>query len=77
MITLIRPEDSSYADTIEIRLKQMTAAYKVIYKGISDITYLIESGEVFKGETIKTFLDEYQQILAGKQFNPTDGREIG
>ena len=55
----------------------MTAAYKVIYKGISDITYLIESGEVFVGDTIKAFLDEYQKVLAGKQFNPTDGREIG
>ena len=55
----------------------MTAAYKVIYKGISDMTYLIESGEVFKGEKIKGFLDEYQQGLALKQMNPTDGREIG
>jgi hypothetical protein len=77
MLTLIRSEKSTYADTVERRLKQMTAAYKVIYKGISDITYLIESGEVFRGEKIKTFLDDYQAQLAGRRINPTDGREIG
>jgi DNA-binding ferritin-like protein (Dps family) len=77
MLTLIRPEKDSYADWIERRLKKMTAAYKVIYKEISTITYLIESGEVFKGDTIKTFLDQYQDVLSGKQRNATDGREIG
>jgi flagellar biosynthesis regulator FlbT len=77
MLTLIRPEKDQYADVIERRLKKMMAAYKVIYKEISAITYLIESGEVFKGEKIKAFLDQYQKTLAGKKLNPTDNREIG
>jgi hypothetical protein len=77
MLTLIRPEKDSYADLIEKRLKQMTAAYKVIYKEISSITYLIDFGEVIKGESIKKFLDGYQQGLALKKINPTDNREIG
>ena len=77
MLTLIRPEEDKFADLIEKRLKQMMAAYKVIYKEISTITYLIESGDVFKGEKIKTFLDQYQKALAGRRINPTDNREIG
>lgn len=77
MLTLIRPEKDIYADGIEKRLKQMTAAYEVIYKEISTITYLIESGDVFKGDKIKAFLDHYQERLAPKKINPTDNREIG
>lgn len=77
MLTLIRPQKDTYADLIEKRLKQMTAAYEVIYKEISTITYLIESGDVFKGEHIKKFLDGYQQRLSVRQVNPTDTREIG
>jgi hypothetical protein len=77
MLTLIRPKKDSYADLIEKRLTQMTAAYEVIYKEISTITFLVASGDVFKGEKIKLFLDGYQQQLALKKINPTDDREIG
>ncbi|MFT4737388.1 MAG: DNA-binding ferritin-like protein (Dps family) [Paraglaciecola sp.] len=77
MLTLIRPLKDSFADTIELRLKQMTAAYKVIYKEVSTNTYLIEFGDVFLGDKIKEFLDRYQAILKSQKVNPTDGREIG
>lgn len=77
MLTLIRPEKDTFADWIEKRLKTMMAAYEVVYKEISTMTYLIESGDVFKGEKINGFLDQYQQSLQNKKFNPTDNREIG
>lgn len=58
MITLIRPEKSKIADDIEQRLTDMYPAYQVIHKQVSEITYLVESGQVFHGEALIQFLDE-------------------
>lgn len=58
MITLIRPETSKLADEIEKRLKEVRAVYSTIHKQVSDITYLVESGQVLQGEAILRFIDE-------------------
>ena len=63
MLTLVRPIKSQVSDQIEQRLKDMVAAYQVIYKEVSSIPYLIETGRVFAGKAITGFLDEYQREL--------------
>jgi hypothetical protein len=67
MLTLIRPLNSQLADEIEQRLVEMVTSYEVIHKEISNITYLIETGKVFKGEAIWKFLDQYQKELRGQR----------
>jgi hypothetical protein len=58
MITLIRPKTSKLADEIEKRLREARAVYSTIHKQVSDITYLVESGQVFQGEAILRFIEE-------------------
>ncbi len=77
MLTLIRPVNSKNADDVEKQLKAMFAGYNTIHKDISDITYLIASGQVFQGDAIKKFLDRYRKELKDQNIIPSDSREIG
>ncbi len=73
MLTLIRPEKSQLADEIEKRLKEVYAAYKVVNKTVSDITYLVESGVVMQGEAILKYLDQnFKTSIIKKEITSDD-----
>jgi len=77
MITLVRPQKSKLADKTEKRLKKMFVGYNTVYKEVSDITYLVFSGQVFTDKGIEKFLKGYKKELRSKNIVPSDDREIG
>ena len=77
MLTLIRPLKSKIADDFEKQLKEMFAAYSIIHKEISNITYLIASGQVFHEDAIANFLVRHRKELKEQNIIDSDSREIG
>ena len=77
MLTLFRPTKSINGDLIEALLREITAAYQVIFKEISESLYLTNDGEVIEENKMQQYLECLGRELTHQRDLFSDSREIG